>query len=135
MMRANSFRVRQQAVVINSEHEVLLLQYPTNSKEANKWDLVGGHLEEEENWEKGILREIKEETGLDVKIKGPFRVFSHKSTYIVFFAAEAQSTEVNLSSEHTAYGWFSLENIEKLDVVRPNLIEDIQSALRLSAIL
>ena len=38
-----------------------------NDINANKWIGVGGHLEQGETKEQALVREIKEETGLDVK--------------------------------------------------------------------
>jgi 8-oxo-dGTP pyrophosphatase MutT (NUDIX family) len=37
-------------------------------KRQNIWGHVGGHLESDEDFEEALLREIKEETGLDVEI-------------------------------------------------------------------
>ena len=44
-----------------------------------QWNIPAGHLETEENLHVGTIREIKEETGLDVKIEGLIGVYQHKS--------------------------------------------------------
>ncbi len=87
----------------------LLLHYP-----AGHWDFSKGHLEEGESDLDAALREVREETGLDVDIIFGFRevidyvyskgnVLSHKT--VVFFLARAEDEGVRLSSEHTGYAW------------------------------
>lgn len=125
MSRANTFRIRQQAVIFNNEGKVLLLQYLPDSKESNKWDLVGGHLEEGENWKNGLKREILEETGLEVDDITPFRVFSYKNTYIIFFACFTRTSFVKLSSEHQSSSWLFPEELNSLNLVRENILDDV----------
>lgn len=133
MERSITFKIRQQAIIINNQGKILLLQYPETSKESNKWDLVGGHLEPQEHWERGLIREIKEETNLNVNIIAPVRVFSHKNTYIVFFAATTKENTVIISNEHKDYAWITLEELADLDLVRNNLMEDIIKAQQIVA--
>ncbi|MDP2631388.1 MAG: NUDIX hydrolase [Candidatus Uhrbacteria bacterium] len=43
------------------------------------WNIPAGHLDLDENIHAGTIREIKEETGLDIKIEGLVGVYQHKS--------------------------------------------------------
>ena len=100
------------AVVFTEKGETvryLLLHYP-----AGHWDFPKGHVEDGESDVEAALREVKEETGLDVEIIFGFRevidyvyskgnVMSHKT--VVFFLARAETDIVRLSSEHTGYAW------------------------------
>lgn len=45
------------------------------------WNIPAGHLEGDEDIHTGTIREIKEETGLDVKIEGLIGVYQHKSKH------------------------------------------------------
>ncbi len=57
-------------VVTNEKDEILLClrNDPTIEKAHNNWELPGGKLEFGETLEQGVVREMKEETGLDVEV-------------------------------------------------------------------
>jgi len=89
------------------------------------WDLVRGKMEGNENEKETAKREIKEETGIEVKnFIGDFRETSswfyrwddhdiYKEA--VYFLAEAGRKEINLSDEHLEYEWLEYEDaIKKL---------------------
>ena len=50
----------------------------------NQWELPGGLLEVDEDLEKGIKREVLEETGLKIKIKKLKLAFSHNLSNFEF---------------------------------------------------
>ncbi|MCD4803596.1 MAG: NUDIX hydrolase [Anaerolineales bacterium] len=54
------------AIVINNERKVLLVYH----KKLNVWLYPGGHIEPYETPDETVIREVKEETGLDVEIVG-----------------------------------------------------------------
>jgi len=55
-------------------------------KKLNIWLHVGGHVEENETFEDALIREVKEEVNLSVKICTPY--FSQKTKYKVNFKAQ-----------------------------------------------
>jgi 8-oxo-dGTP diphosphatase len=57
-------------VILNDKREILLgLRHQPQSPEIhNKWEFPGGGIELNETPEKALLREVKEETGLNVEI-------------------------------------------------------------------
>lgn len=57
--------VRVKGLVINSKGKILL------AHNNNTYQFPGGHLEDNEEMDTCILREIKEETGIDVEIQEP----------------------------------------------------------------
>lgn len=65
--------------ISNSKGEILLAKRcdPRNPKFHNKWQMPGGAVEDEETLPEALLREVKEETGLKVKIisKRPAVIF------------------------------------------------------------
>lgn len=65
MKKQYIFNVRVTGVLIEKK-KVLLVKQKLDER---NWSLPGGRLENYENIEEGLLREMKEETGLTVKIK------------------------------------------------------------------
>lgn len=59
--------IRVKGVIINDNNEILI------AHNNNTYQLVGGHVEKSEDMEEALIREIKEETGINVSyINGPF---------------------------------------------------------------
>lgn len=54
-------------ILIEPEEKKILL---VHHKKLNKWVQPGGHIEEHEDPEQAAIREVKEETGLDIELLG-----------------------------------------------------------------
>ena len=107
--------------VIVREDRALVLHRSKKEMESSymnrhqKWDLPGGGLHFSERTEVGLLREVFEETGLQVEVGEPISVFDvirgqiHLCilTYICFW----KQGEVQLSEEHEAFFWMTKEDI------------------------
>ena len=93
-------------------YRFLLLRYG-----AGHWDLAKGHVEEGETLKGTVVREVKEETGIDdLKFISGFQekteyFFTAKRKKIFktnkLFLAETKKEEINLSLEHTSFAWLS----------------------------
>ena len=100
------------------------------------WSLPKGHMEKGETEIDTALREIKEETGLDVKLDTNFRKTIHycpnKSDTIkevVFFMAKPVTNKITMQEEEVIdYKWKTLEEIKELFKNR-NDQEIIKSAI------
>ena len=81
--------------------------------ETGRWDLPGGRLEAGERLMDGLVREIKEESGLTVTpgmlidAGEGFPVIKEQPCHIVrlYYACTTDSDVVTLSSDHDAYEW------------------------------
>jgi len=118
------------AVIVNNDNKILLLKRVDDKKiwMPGKWALVGGGIEKGENPQKAVEREIKEETGLEVKkfIK-TFTLQRNPNSIEHIFACryDGDPTDIELdTSENTNYGWYDISEMEYLDIV-PHLIEYI----------
>ena len=87
-----------------------------------KWDLPGGGVHFFERSEEGLLREIREETDLEVTVGKPLSLFDaikhHIHLCIFTYACAWKAGEVNLSDEHEAYYWMSEEEMEASELPR-----------------
>ena len=82
-----------------------------------RWDLPGGRLESGESWNQGLAREIKEETGINVKLICEVREWTSEKwdTIGKTVLCDYVSGEIKLSWEHTEYQWLSPEEIVRGD--------------------
>lgn len=103
------------------EHaDMFLILKRGREPQKGKWDLPGGFIEAGEDPTQSMLREIKEETGLDatiVRIIGAFpSVYGDDQKTIagIAYHARVASAEVVLSSENTEYQWLSVNDIPEL---------------------
>lgn len=114
------------AAVIMKDDKILILQ---RSKDEdifpNMWELPSGKKEPLETSETSLLREVKEETGLDIKIIMPFFVFDYQiekpeeirdSTQINFLATPIGNKQIKLSSEHQNFAWIQKDEVNQYEL-------------------
>ncbi len=82
------------------------------------WETVGGGMKENENPQSALLREIKEEIDLKVRVYEPFNVFTFENEKKEFkvgitFICDYENGEINLSEEHIDYKWINPLDIKK----------------------
>jgi 8-oxo-dGTP diphosphatase len=112
--------------VVIKEGKILILQrHKDEDVYPNIWELPSGKREPLEPSEGSLIREVKEETGLDVKIIMPFSIFDYQieksdeirdSTQVNFLVTPANNTEVKLSKEHQAFVWITKDEIDKYEL-------------------
>jgi 8-oxo-dGTP diphosphatase len=71
----------------------------------------------DENPKQGLIREVKEETQLDIKIIAPvntwFGIWQGSWLLSIDYLTYATTGQITLSEEHTEYKWLSLPELEK----------------------
>ena len=115
-------------VIKNNDGKYLLLKRGIDTTwMPNKWGFVGGSIENNESINDAAEREVKEETGLNVKlIDDPILVKWNKVINHYFnHSYDGDDNNVMLNSENSKYGWFTKSEISFLDTT-PNIIRYIE---------
>lgn len=81
----------------------LLTVHPTYAK---KWDIPKGELDENETFEQTVLREVKEETNLDIpndkiRLLGKFEYLKHKDLILFEYKVDELPNISNMKCEST----------------------------------
>lgn len=96
-------------LVRNRAGDVLLIRHPRRG-----WELPQGHVEAAEDLPAAAVREVREETGIEVRIERLVAVFSKlgpdPSAVIFGFTASPLSGQPTTSEESLEVGWFAPEN-------------------------
>lgn len=104
-------RDKSAGLIVVNENKILLVKNPKN-----QWLLPKGHLEKDETEEQAAVREIKEETDIDVELIPGFREedaywFREKGELVrkevVFFMAKAKNSNITVDNEELSdANWF-----------------------------
>jgi len=109
-------------LILNDQGEILLVKNP---KFKDFWTIPGGHIELNEPAEETLKREIKEETGLELKNIEPLSFseginpeFFHQDKHFVYsnYLAELASGEITKSEEMTEFIWVDPEKTANLKI-------------------
>lgn len=108
-------------VIKNDNEEILIVKrHPKSRTDPEMWELPGGKVEKGEFFADALVREIKEETNLNVKV-GSFceaiqNDYAHKRTVQIMMYLEDVEGEVKISDEHTDWMWANLDKIKTLEI-------------------
>jgi len=112
-------------IIYNKNKEILVLQRCKNNDTLPLyWDIPGGTLEDGEKPEIGAIREVKEETAIDIINPKLFFVYSNidksknKQFLTLIFYSEYKGGEIKLNNlEHAQYKWVKIDKIKNLKIV------------------
>jgi 8-oxo-dGTP diphosphatase len=106
-------------IITDKNHKILLLtRGDTHPVFANHFDLPGGEVEQGEDNKQGIIREIKEEIGLNLSGSNIKLLFNKKINdnlkHILYsYKLDASEPSLNISWEHSSYKWVNLDLLLK----------------------
>ncbi|MHB8779046.1 MAG: NUDIX domain-containing protein [Anaerolineales bacterium] len=121
--RQGQLRVGCSAIIFDDMREKVLLTQRTDN---GRWCLPGGGMEAGESAAEACEREVWEETGLKVGLKRLIGVYSNPNQLVVYpdgskvfmvvlsFEAQIIAGKPRLSNETTAFGYFSLKEMEDM---------------------
>lgn len=134
--QANSIKPAAAVAILNDKKEILML----HRKDNQKWTMPGGTLELGESMAECALREVREESGLDVEIKDIIGTYTDPNIRVAYSDGEvrqeftvvyygiAEEYVVNLDEESSNFVWVSLEEVLNLplaDSQRRRLVDVI----------
>ena len=124
------YRVAVAAIILDEEKRILLCEH--TYRKFHPWGLPGGGLEYGESPECGIVREVLEETGFDVRVEKLLHAESagefHHISLIYLCSIVSGSFKPNLETVQTAF--FDIDALPDLLYTEKILIR--QMALQLS---
>jgi 8-oxo-dGTP diphosphatase len=86
------------------------------------WAPPGGHLEKDEDPEKGLQREVREETGLEIEILAVantwFGLWRNQPLLAIDYLTAYRAGSVELSTEHSDYRWLTMDELVRGDPVQ-----------------
>ena len=108
-----------EVLVVNENNEILLLKQDYISK--TKWTVVSGYINDGETIEEAVVREVKEETGQNVKscqyISSYY--FSPKQLIMIGFIAYVNKSQFTESEEVNDIKWYTIDEVDAV-IAREN---------------
>jgi 8-oxo-dGTP diphosphatase len=93
---------------------------PEDTWANDHWQFPGGGMEYGETPETTLIRELKEELGIDVKIENLIpKIITKKrkdwqGIFICYLCSYDGKQKIKLNEEASDYGWFGVDEIKKL---------------------
>ena len=113
------------AIIQNRAGEILCAKRGSWKDAADKWEFPGGKVSADESLEQALVREIKEELGVEIKV---LRQFDRSTTMVgeaeidlVCFAAELIGDTPTKSTDHSELDWLKETELSGLDWAEPDL--------------
>lgn len=110
--------------LIERDGRVLVAQRPPGKALAGKWEFPGGKLERGESAAACLVRELREELGIEVEVGAALPPCVHdygqRAIRLLPFRCTIVAGEVH-AHEHTAVRWCTLEEIATLDLAAADL--------------
>ena len=126
------------AIVFVKDHDtvfVLLIQRG-NEPFKNKWALPGGFIEMNETLEQACIRELEEETGLEVDKMTQFKAYDaidrdprHRTISVVHSVELNEKHLVKGSDDAASAEWFSIDNLPELGFDHKQILEEFLGRL------
>jgi 8-oxo-dGTP pyrophosphatase MutT (NUDIX family) len=108
--------------LIDQNNKILLLKRSRNLKQPEYWGLVGGLVDAGETPESAAIREVTEETGMDIspiELSDAYKFLIEKEDenieICLFKSVVKVPIEITLDAyEHSEYRWFDLDEISNI---------------------
>jgi 8-oxo-dGTP diphosphatase len=129
-----SFHRGVSALMLDGDQDQVLLVHRTHERDwaPDTWDVPGGHVEDEETEIAALVREVREELGIEIletsvvlsaRLIGP-------NFEVAYFVLEAWTGEPYNAApeEHDEIAWVPLSELESLAIADPDILPIIGAA-------
>ncbi len=120
------------AVILNEDNSEVVLIRRKKGPFKEMWALPGGFVEYGEKVEDAGVREVKEETGLDVKIKKLFGVYSEPErdprghSVSICFLCQVVGGQLGSGSDAREVKWFKLSELPESAFDHGKILRDVK---------
>lgn len=125
------FHITVKGICVYNGKTLIMKRVRPSTDGLGYWELPGGGLEYGETPHEALKRELREETGLKIKIIKPIYTFTaireDYQTVGIGFLAIPEDDHVHISEEHTDYKWVNEEELKA--TLDPHIFNDIKEAL------
>lgn len=110
------------AIILNKNKEILFTERSLNDDFLpGFWELPGGGIDYGETPQAALIREIKEECGLEIEIIQPIAANSYfikdvQRIEITFLCMAIKPAKIKLSHEHSDYRWLKITEINTIKI-------------------
>ena len=110
MSSGKPFRLAVRAVILDGQRRCLLVRRSNACKAfVGTWEWPGGKLDDGETFDAGLLREVREETGLEIELRGVVGAFGFEMANarmaVLCMEAQVAGGEFRSSEEHDDFAW------------------------------
>lgn len=117
-------------VLSNDKNEILVTQRPAQKTYCGYWEFPGGKKETGETSYQTLVRELKEELNIDVKVGEPWQQMEYdypdKKVFLdIWIVKEFSGTLKGM--ENQAFQWVSLNQLDTIDFLPANkmILKDV----------
>jgi 8-oxo-dGTP diphosphatase len=106
------------AIITNDEGKILITQRNLKKLQGGLWEFPGGKIEKDETREEAIIREIKEELTIDIKVDEYLdeKIFNYPEKDINLIALKCSKINGDIKlTEHEDAKWVANEELDKFE--------------------
>ena len=135
---AKPFSLSVKAVIRDAQGRCLLLRRSAvNQHFVGCWEWPGGKVDAGEDFAHAVVRESREDSGLEVVLTGVAGVteFEMEKVHVVVLAMNVRVAggELRLSEEHDAFDWVPLADLAGRNLTPPNAAFMLEYARKIGA--
>jgi 8-oxo-dGTP diphosphatase len=115
------FGLAVRALITDEDGKILIIKRSSESKtNPDKWELPGGKVDQGEPFDQALIREVKEETNLNISLDHVVGVSEQNLTLIravhIILSAKVEEGELSLSNEHDGYAWVYFDTLPEYEL-------------------